>query len=298
VLNVALAWFGAGAFNNEAHSILDHSLHADSLLHGFHIATLVEMFSRPEFGTVDAATAPAMHFALFFVLLTALFLPGVLQGYAATYRLPREEFFRACGRSLWRFIRLLIMAGFVMGIVAGILFSLQGTLVKKAAESTNELLAPEVRFAGLLVIFLVMTLLRIWFDLAQADVVLGDQRAVRKSIGVAFRHMQRNLGPLFGSYLVTTVVAALVLAIGIFVWIKLVPPAGLRSAVLVSQFTLLLLLIPRFWQRGIAVSYYLQDMVEPMPVVPLTPAPVVEPEAAEAIFPPVIPVPPPEPAGI
>jgi hypothetical protein len=298
VLNVALAWFGAGAFNDEAHSILDHSLHADSLLHGFHIATLVEMFSRPEFGTVTAAAAPAMHFALFFVLLTALFLPGVLQGYAATYRLPREEFFRACGRSLWRFVRLLIMAGFVMGIVAGVVFGLQGALVKKAAESTNELLAPEVRFAGLLVIFLVMTVLRIWFDLAQADVVLGDQRAVRKSIGVGFRHMQRNLGPLFGSYLVTTAVAALVLTIGIFVWIKLVPPAGLRSAVLVSQFTLLLLLIPRFWQRGIAVSYYLQDIVEPIPVVPLTPAPVVEPEAPEAIFPPVIPVPPPEPAGI
>jgi hypothetical protein len=128
--------------------------------------------------------------------------------------------------------------------------------------------------------------------------VLGDQRAVRKSIGVGFRHMQRNLGPLFGSYLVTTVVAALVLAMGIFVWIKLVPPTGLLGAVLVSQFTLLLLLIPRFWQRGIAVSYYLQDIVEPIPVVPLTPAPVVEPEATEAIFPPVIPVPPPEPAGI
>jgi hypothetical protein len=297
ILNVMLAWFGAGAFNNEVHSILDHSLRADYLLHGFHLATLFEMFARPEFGSTQASVAPAMHFAFFFFLLTALFLPGVLQGYAATYRLPREEFFRACGRTLWRFVRLLIVAGIVMGVVAGVLFGLQAALVKIAAESTNELLAPEVRFAGLLVIFLIMTVLRIWFDLAQADVVLGDQRAVRKSIGVSFRHMRRNLGSLFGSYLVTTFVAAIMLVVGIFVWIKLVPPASLLGAVFVSQLTLLLLLIPRFWQRGIAVSYYLRDMVEPIAIEPLTPAPVVEPVVREPIFPPVISVPPPEPIG-
>jgi hypothetical protein len=297
LLNVMLAWFGAGAFNNQVHSMLDHSLRADYLLHGFHLATFIEMLARPEFGPTMASAAPAMHFAFLFFLLTALFVPGVLQGYAATYRLPREEFFRACGRNLWRFVRLLIVAAIVMGVVAGALFGLQGALQKKAAESTNELLRPEVRFTGLLVIFLIMTVLRIWFDLAQADVALGDQPAVRKSIAVSFRHMRRNLGSLFGSYLVTTFVAAIVLVVGIFVWIKLVPPASLLGAVLVSQLTLLLLLIPRFWQRGIAVSYYLRDMVEPIPVVPFTPAPVAEPVVREPISPPVIVVPPPEPLG-
>ena len=72
--------------------------------------------------------------------LTALFLPGVFQGYASTYRLPREDFFRACGRNLWRFIRLMIIAGIVMGIVAGILFACNGAIVKKAGDSTYELL--------------------------------------------------------------------------------------------------------------------------------------------------------------
>jgi hypothetical protein len=297
LLNVMLAWFGAGAFNNQVHSMLDHSLRADYLLHGFHLATFIEMFARPEFEPGMASVASSMRFAFLFFLLTALFVPGVLQGYAATYRLPREEFFRACGRNLWRFVRLLIVAAIVMGVVAGALFGLQGALQKKAAESTNELLLPEVRFAGLLVIFLIMTVVRIWFDLAQADVALGDQPAVRKSIAVSFRHMRRNLGPLFGSYLVTTFVAAIMLVVGIFIWIKLVPPASLLGAVLVSQLTLLLLLIPRFWQRGIAVSYYLRDMVEPIPVVPFTPAPVAEPVVSGPISPPVIVVPSPEPLG-
>jgi len=34
---------------------------------------------------------------------------------------------------------------------------------------------------------------------------------------------------------------------------------------------LLLLLIPRFWQRGVAVTYYLQNMVEPIPVQSFAP---------------------------
>src|SRR6202049_2450230 len=115
VMNVALAWFGAGAFNNQVHEILDHSLRADRLVHGFDLTVLIEMFTRPEFGPTIASAAPAMHFALLFFILTTLFVPGVLQGYAATYRLPREDFFRACGRNLWRFIRLLIVAGVLVG---------------------------------------------------------------------------------------------------------------------------------------------------------------------------------------
>jgi len=295
VLNVTLALFGAGAFSNQAHQILDHSLYADRLVHGFSLGVFIEMFARPEFGPTMASAAPAVDFALLFFFATALFLPGVLQGYASTYRLPREDFFRACGRNLWRFIRLLVVAGIVMGIVAAALFGLHGVVEKKAAESTNELLLPEVRFAGLAVIFLVMAALRIWFDLAQADVVLSDQRAVRKSIGAAFRHTWSNLGRLLAAYVVITIVAAIVLVAGLFVWMKFVPPASVGGAIFVSQLTLLLLLIPRFWQRGVVVTYYLQNMVAPIAVESFTPVPAVAPPVTEPAPAPVIPSAPPEP---
>lgn len=289
VLNVTMAWLGAGAFNNQVHQMLDHSLHADGLLHGFDLGTLIEMFARPDFGPMAASTAPAMGFALSFLIATALFMPGVLQGYASTYRLPREDFFRACGRNLWRFLRLMIVAGIVMGAVAAALFGLHGVLERKAAESTNELLLPEVRLAGLAVIFLVMTALRIGFDLAQADVVLSDQRAVRKSIGSGFRHMWQNLGRLLVGYVVTAIVAALILLAGLWAWMEFVPAPSIRGAIFIAQLTLLLLLIPRFWQRGVAVSYYLQNMVEPIAVQRFTPAPAVPPAVAGSTPPPVIP---------
>ena len=278
VLNIFLGLFGTVVFVNQVGSILDHSLQSDRLLHGFSLGTLIEMFSRPEFGPTVASRAPAMFFALLFLVATAMFLPGVLEGYASTYRLPRDDFFRTCGRNLWRFIRLMIVAGIVMGIAASALFGLHGVLERKAAESTNELLLPEVRIVGLLLIFLVMATLRIWFDLAEVDIVLNDQRAVRKSIAAGFRHTFRSLGRLLGSYLVATIVAAFVLSVGLFLWMKSVAPESVVGALVISQLTLLLLLIPRFWQRGVAVSYWQEQMM--IPVVPGEP---IEPQPVPAI---------------
>jgi hypothetical protein len=267
LLNLTLAEFGVSAFRNQAHAILDHSLQSDRLVHGFDIGVLLEMFMRPEFGPTTASMMPAIYFAVLFFVATALFLPGVLQGYASTYRLPREDFFRACGRNLWRFIRLMIVAGIVMGLVAGVLFGIRGALVNAADESTNELLPFYVSMASVFAMFLVMSVLRIWFDLAQTDVVLSDQRAVRRSIGAAFRYTWRGLGQLLASYVAATIVALIVLVAGLWVWMKFVPPASVIGASFVSQLTLLLLLIPRFWQRGVAVTYYLQNMVQPIAVV-------------------------------
>jgi hypothetical protein len=299
VLNLTLAEFGVAPFRSQAHAVLDSSLYSGGLVRGFDLGVLFEMLARPEFGPTMASRWPAFFFATLFFAFTVLFLPGVFLGYASNYRLPRDEFFRACGRNLWRFIRLLIVSGVVMGIVAGILFSIQSStmanrllgmespLVAKAGESTNELLTFELQVVGLLVIFLVMTTLRIWFDLAEADVVLSDQKAVRKSIAAGFRHTFRHLGRLLGGYVVTTIVAGVILLAGICVWRYWVAPERVGRAFLVSQLTLLLLLIPRFWQRGIAVAYWQREMMVHA-VPPFASAPVTAPSAVSASTVPVV----------
>jgi hypothetical protein len=294
LLNITLGSFGTAAFRNQAHAVLDNSLYSERLVHGFHLATLIELLMRPEFGPMKAASMSAFFFVFVFFLATALFLPGVFQGFASTYRLPREDFFRACGRNIWRFVRLLIISGIVLGIVAGLLFWAQGFLIKKAGESTNEVLPFEIRMTTLAVIFLIMCTLRIWFDLAEANTVLSDQNAVRKSIGAAWRHTFTGWGRLFGSYLVTTILAAAILLVGLLSWVKLVAPESFVGAFIVSQFTLLLLLIPRFWQRGVAVAYWEQAMVTPGVAVKqavTTTAPATEnaTPAVDSIIPPSIP---------
>jgi hypothetical protein len=282
LLNLTLAEFATSSFRKAAHAILDHSLNAERLTHGFDLGVLIGMFMRPEFPSMGAMSTPGLYFGFLFFLATALFLPGVFLGYSSTYRLPRDEFFRACGRNLWRYIRIMVIAGIVMGIIAGILFAANSAIVKKAAESTNELLPVRLQFIGLAIIFLIMTTLRIWFDLAEADAVLNDQRAVRKSIGTAFRHTFGSLGRLLGTYVIATLVAAIILLGGIWVWLKAISPESVIGAFIVSQITLFLLLIPRFWQRGIAVSYWQQKMLVPVvamkPVDPMPPAPPLNPE--------------------
>jgi hypothetical protein len=269
LMNLTLAEFATAGFRKSAHAILDHSLEAGRLLHGFDLGTMVGLLVRPELGQMDALTMPAAYFAFVFLLATALFLPGVFAGYASTYRLPREDFFRACGRNLWRFIRLMCLALIVMGIIAGGLFTANSAIAKKASENTNELLPFELRMTGLALIFLIMTAVRIWFDLAEADVVLNDQRAVRKSLAAAFKHTWRGLPRLLTSYVLSTMVAAIVLLAGLWIWNKALAPESIPGAFLIGQFTLLLLLLPRFWQRGIAVSYWQAKML--VPVAAFTP---------------------------
>lgn len=264
LLNAALAVLGAGAFENQAHELLDHSLRAERLVHGFDLAVFIEMLARPEFGPTMAAIGPAIHFALLYFALTVIFMPGVLQGYAANYRLPRGEFFRVCGNNLWRFIRVMIVAGIVMGAAAAALFGLRAALVKQAGESTNELLPFYIRLAGLCVIFLVMTTLRIWLDLAEVDIVLSDQGIVKKSLRKGFTHVRQSLGRLLGAYVVVAIIGIGILVAGISLWINFVPAPSVLGAIVVGQVTALLLLIPRFWQRGVAVTCYLQNMVEPV----------------------------------
>jgi hypothetical protein len=288
LLNLTLAEFGTAAFRRSAHAILDHSLYADRLIHGFDGGVLFDLLAKPDFGQTNSMTIPAGYFAFLFFLFTAIFLPGVVAGYASTYRLPREDFFRACGRNLWRFIRIVIIAGIVMGIFAGALFAANGAIVKKATESTNEVLPFALRITGLATIFLIITTLRIWFDLAEADTVLNDEHAVRKSIASGFKHTFRSLGRLLSSYVLSTLVAAIFLLGGLWIWMKFVAPESIIGAFMIAQITLFLLLIPRFWQRGIAVSYWQQRML--IPVVAIEPA-----EAIPVAVPPAPVAPAPEP---
>jgi hypothetical protein len=263
LLNLIFAHFGASAFSDQAHKILDHSLNADKLLHGFNLEIFFEMLMRPEFGPEGAATHPAMWFAILFFLASLLFMPGVLLGYASDHRLPRDEFYRACGRNVWRFVRLFLFFIVIAGIVAGILFRVMNALVNAADKTSNERLPFFTQLIGALIIFLVLTAIRIWFDFAQIDVVLRDQHAVRKSIASGFRRTRRNFGRLLGSYVVIAIVASAVLAAGILLWHAVVPPSSVLGAFIVGQATLLLLLAARFWQRATAVALYEQELAAP-----------------------------------
>jgi hypothetical protein len=264
VLNLALALLGAAAFSQQANAILDHSLYAHKLLHGFDLVVFFEMISRPEFGSAKAVTVPALAFAGLFFLATMLLLPGVLLGYASDHRLPRAEFYRTCGQNWWRFLRVLLFFIIVAAPISGTLGAAQYTLVRAADQSSNERLPFFIQVACMGLIFVALTAIRIWFDLAQTHVVVGDRSKVRHSIAAAYRGTRHYRLRLLGVYLLIALSAGVISLAGMWLWIKIVPSASVLGAAIVGQAILLILLAARFWQRACAVAFYLQHMTAPM----------------------------------
>ena len=113
MLNLFLAILGTSAFRESAHTILDHSLYSDRLIDGLHLATLIDLLARPEFGPMITVTTPAVWLAcLFFSCYRAIpawsfcgirfdlsfatkrFLPGLWTQFVALY--PADHHCRHC----------------------------------------------------------------------------------------------------------------------------------------------------------------------------------------------------------
>jgi hypothetical protein len=73
---------------------------------------------------------------------------------------------------------------------------------------------------------------------------------------------------------------------GLWCWMEFIPSNSVTRAALLVQLIMFLLLIPRFWQRGMAVSYWQERML----------IPVVEVHPVEPTVMPVVPTPEPTPA--
>jgi len=261
LLNLALAWFGTMSYRGQIGPILDNSLHADQLVHGFNPIAYLELLAMPQSGYMAAWTTPSYFLAGLFAVVTLLLMPGVLRQYTSEYRVSRDEFFRTCGRNLWRYVRLVLLYGVIALPLMGILFALRNALQDAAEKALNEMLPFWVGTAMLVVIFVVATTVRIWFDLAEVDVVVRDQNAVRKSVGAGFRYMRRHWGRLIGAYAGISILALIVLIGGIWLWHVLVPPSSVFGALVIGQIIMLLWLAARFWQRAVAAVFHTREML-------------------------------------
>jgi hypothetical protein len=261
VLNLVLAWVGTAAYHEHVASILENSLYSSRLVHGFNAMTLIELFTRPESGPFVASAMPAYLSAFLFAIATLLLMPGVLRQYTSEYRVSRDEFFRNCGRNLWRYVRLALIYA-VIAIPATLFLSwLRDFLREQAEKATNEVLPFWVGVGMLVVMFVAMTTVRVWFDLAQVDVVVRDQNAVRKSVGSGFRYTRRYWGRLVGAYVGIGLLALIILGAGIWLWHGLVAPSTVFGAFVIGQIMMVLWLAMRFWQRAVAAVFYMREML-------------------------------------
>jgi hypothetical protein len=255
-VNLVLGFFATGGFVDRGGEILNHSMAADRLFHGFDVSALVSLMMRP-----DDPLAPGPS-NLFFMLLFAAFMLFTTGGVIATYfrdeRLPSGPFFEASGYHFWRFVRLVIYFAIVL-IPVGLVTHGAGLLYDRIDEQAISPF-PAVWFfaaAAVVIVFLLMCV-RLWFDMAQVIAVADDERKMRKALRRAATLVRHNFGSLFWLYFRISLIGWLVFGITVQFWKNYMSPESLGGVLIVSQFAIVFWLATRLWQRASEALWYRQ----------------------------------------
>jgi hypothetical protein len=176
---------------------------------------------------VDNVQRPASIAAAagLYVLLWTFLTGGVIERYA-TDRTSAHlgTFLRACGRYVFRFVRLEIATAFAYAILFGVLHRwMFGSLYPRMVEGvTFERTAFAVRMALYLAFVLALAAVNIVFDFAKIRVVVEDRRSALVALAASWRFIRRHTAAAVGVYLLDAITFAIVLTVYAYV----APPGG------------------------------------------------------------------------
>ena len=136
--------------------------------------------------------------------------------------------------------------------------------------------------AWAVVILFLLMVVRLWFDMAQVIAVFEDEKRMHKALRLAAVLVAKNFFSLFWLYFRISFIGWALFALGLHVWMMMLPPTSTVVAFLLSQLMILFWIGTRLWQRASETLWYrdYRSSAEAMqPVWNPTPAPVIEPIA-------------------
>jgi hypothetical protein len=256
-VNLLLALMAARSFAGLAGRILNHSLAADQLVHGFNLERLIELASQPD-SPVRASVTSTFYFSMVFAVFMLFSMGGILVGFYEDRRLTAAPFFEACGNIFWRFLRLALYFGVVM-IPFGILVPIANSIYTRMDAQSISPYPGVVFLAGAAaVITLLLMCVRLWFDMAQVIAVAEYERAMHRALRRSARLICKNFVSLFWLYLRISLAGWMVLGIGLYLWSYHLRPDAILRAFLLGQALVLLGLATRLWQRASEALWYRQ----------------------------------------
>ena len=281
-VNFVLAYVATRGTNERIAGILDHSLAADQLVHGFNLGAFGSLAMNPEFpfgGSISASLLGAILFTVFMIFATG----GILATYYSGQRLRAGAFFEACGHHFWRFVRLTICLLIVLipvFILGGIAHHVYDRINKQSISPM-----PAVHFveSAAVLLLLLLICIRVWFDMAQVIAVAEDERRMHKALRRAASLLGRNFFSLYWLYLRVSLIAWIVFAVGLHIWMTHLRPESILAPFLLSQFLIIFWQACRLWQRASECIWY-REHQRAMAVLAPTydPAPVIPQEALAA----------------
>ena len=275
-INLLLATVGTRGAVARTGAILNHSLAAERLVHGFSLGAYMELWLHPSLPF--SSSRPMMLYAVILFAVFMLFATGgILTSFFEDRRLTAGNFFQACGDYFWRFLRQMMWFAVAL-IPVGILAALAGALGRRVnQQSISPFPAVHTVEVAAVIIVVLMMCLRLWFDMAQVIAVAEGETKMRRALKSSARLLRHNFGSLFWLYLRISLLGWIGFWLGLHMWMEHLRPEAIRGAFLVSQAMIVFWLATRLWQRASEALWYRERLPEPMVPAPLVPpSPVAE----------------------
>ena len=227
------------------HTVLGSSLEADSAASGVNYDWMQEFAGRAS-GVAATFTPAVIGFAAvvdnlsalmdnkprpelialaaLYVMLLTFLSGGIIDRYARDRPTHAHGFFTVSGVFFFRFLRLLLLAAVVYGLLFGMVhpWLFQGVYSRLTNDVTVERTAFLIRVALYLVFAVPLTVANLLFDYAKVRAVVEDRHSMIGAFGAAVGFVRRNRGGVLALYFLNVLLFGLVLA----AYALLAPAAG------------------------------------------------------------------------
>jgi hypothetical protein len=237
--------------------VTDTSLAAEPLRHGFDLGTVG--FLALKLSDTTGLTPAIGTSVLLFLATYFLLIPGTLLCYQTGVPARLSTLLQAGILHFWRFVRILILALIVTGLILGplsVIYSKYSDYLGRHIVGRNGFL---LNAAGILVLALVAAVLRLYFDLVEVYTVqLGLQlrpngkpdRRVRKALLPALRALSRQFLRIYETFILLSLLGLSAIAGTTYVAVHTLAQPRSWPLFALTQAGLFLMLLTRFWQRG------------------------------------------------
>jgi hypothetical protein len=209
------------------------------------------LMQRPELRVRPLASG-AVGASLIFLLYLLFIDGGVFTVFLEDRKLSRAEFFEDAGLYFWRMLRLALYSTVPFGLLVAVNNEIADYVRRLSSDAPQERLGFFVNVGSKLVILLLALLVRLWFDLAQAQVVRDNERRVlgtlMQSLKLAFTLR------LYAKYLGIGLLAAVMFVSGVGIWVYL-PHSSVMASFVVLEFVTITQIASRLWLKAISARW-------------------------------------------
>jgi hypothetical protein len=249
-----LAAMGSGAARLMFSKLTEHSLASQDIAGQFHVARFIELLMQPEVQMPVGMVASYVMQIVFLVYMIFV-LGGILAVYREDRKLSKAEFFENCGLYFWRFVRLTLISFIPLGLVFALYGGVRAIGDKIAQASPLESREFWWRMFGGIVVLVLFLLVRLWFDVAQVRAQAQNERSMWKNTFRSWKIMWNSKGTLLWMYFRISLVAWVVLAAGIWIWLR-IPGSMYPLSFLLLEVVMFVQIAVRLWLRASAVVWY------------------------------------------